>query len=61
MPWSRTVSLTVGSAAMAFILMAFYLHAPLLPTVLGTLGASGWILLKARGKAKQIPSDGGSR
>ncbi len=47
MKFSRTLQLAVGSAAIVWVMVIYFLQGPLLPALVGALGAILWIASKA--------------
>ena len=47
MKFSRTLTLAVGSAAIVWMVLTYYLQAPPWPALVGAIGALLWIVAKA--------------
>ncbi len=53
MKFSRTLQLAVGSAAIVWVMVIYFFQGPLLPALVGALGAILWIVGKAwRGRPR---------
>ena len=47
MNFSRALQLAVGSAAIVWMVVVVYFHAPLWPALVGAVGAILWIAIRA--------------
>jgi len=53
MSFSRTVQVTIGSAAIATLVLLFFFQAPFLPILTGAIGAALFIIGKSWYKSKK--------